>query len=116
MKETIDNIDGSTNFLKEFTPDEEQMRRFIIGTISGMDRPMSPSQEGRTALQYYLSKTTEKELQSIRDGVLSITIEDIQGMADFVEKILEESAVCVYGNEDKLNSEKQLFDNMFALD
>jgi hypothetical protein len=36
-------------------------------------------------------------------------------MAGFVEKILNESAICVYGNEDKLESQKELFNKTFAL-
>ncbi|MGM0496801.1 MAG: insulinase family protein, partial [Bacteroidota bacterium] len=101
LKKTIDNIDNSSDFLREFSPDEKKMRRFIIGTISNMDRPRSPSQEGNAALNYYLTNTTEDELQAIRDDVLSTNAEDIREMADFVEEILNESALCVYGNEDK---------------
>jgi len=115
LKETIENIDGSARFLTEFEPTEDEMTRFIIGTISNMDRPRSPSQEGSTALSFYMTNTTQKEVQAIRDEVLSTTAEDIRGMAEFVEKILDQSAICVYGNEDKLNAEKDLFNDTFTL-
>jgi len=115
LKGTIENIDGSAGFLREFSPSGDEMTRFIIGTISNMDRPLSPSREGETALSYYLTQTSEKEVQDIRDAVLSTTTEDIREMADFVEKILEQSALCVYGNEDKIKSEKQLFKETFTL-
>ena len=91
------------------------MPGFIIGNISNMHRPLSPFREGETALSYYLTQTSEKEVQDIRDAVLSTTTEDIREMADFVEKILEQSALCVYGNEDKIKSEKQLFKETFTL-
>ncbi|MFO8236207.1 MAG: insulinase family protein [Bacteroidales bacterium] len=115
LKKTVENIDGSSDFLREFSPSESKMRRFVIGTISNMDRPRSPSQEGNTALRYYMTNTTKEDLQSIREDVLSTTAEDIREMADFVDKILSESTLCVYGNEDKLNSQNQLFDNLFSL-
>jgi hypothetical protein len=115
LKGTIDNIEGSANFLRGFDPSDEEMRRFIIGTISNMDRPRSPSQEGRTALSYYLTNTTPKQVQAVRDAVLSTTAEDIRSMADFVEKIIDESALCVYGNEDKIKSQENLFKETFAL-
>jgi Zn-dependent M16 (insulinase) family peptidase len=115
LTETVENIDGSADFLREFDPTEDEMTRFIIGTISNMDRPRSPSQEGTTALSYYMSNTTKKDVQKVRDAVLATTTEDIKGMADFVEKILNESAICVYGNEDKLNAEKELFNDTFTL-
>jgi len=115
LKGTIENIDGSADFLRKFSPGEDEMTRFIIGTISNMDRPRSPSQEGEAALSYYLTNTSEKEVQAARDAVLATTAEDIQEMADFVDKILEQSALCVYGNEDKIKSEEQLFKDTFTL-
>ncbi len=115
LEGTIENIDASARFLKDFDPSEEEMRRFIIGTISNMDRPRSPSQEGRTALSYYLTHTSKKEVQTVRNAVLSTTVQDIRGMGGFVEKILNESALCVYGNEDKIRSQQQLFKETFTL-
>jgi hypothetical protein len=72
--------------------------------------------EGSTALRYYLTNTTEQELQDIRNEVLSTKAEDIKGMADFVERIINNSAMCVYGNEDKLKANEELFDNMITID
>jgi len=115
LEETVENIDNSPGFLNEFSPNEKKMRRFIIGTISNIDRPLSPSQEGTTALRYYLTNTTKEELQSVRNDVLSTNAEDIKEMADFVDKILNESALCVYGNEDKLKSENHLFKDFIEL-
>jgi len=116
LKETIENINGSVDFLRKFSPEDEKMRRFIIGTISNMERPRSASMEGNAALRYYLTNTTEEELQTARDNVLSTKAKDIQEMADFVEKILNESAICVYGNEDKLKANEELFDKTFTLE
>jgi len=115
LTETVENIDGSADFLRKFEPTEDEMNRFIIGTISNMDRPRSPSQEGTTALSYYMTNTAKQDVQKVREAVLATTVEDINGLADFVDKILKESAICVYGNEDKLNSEKELFKTTFAL-
>jgi Zn-dependent M16 (insulinase) family peptidase len=116
LNETIENMDSSANFLRKFNPNEDKMRRFIIGTISNMDQPRSASMEGSTALRYYLTNTTEQELQDIRNEVLSTKAEDIKGMADFVERIINNSAMCVYGNEDKLKANEELFDNMITID
>ena len=116
LTETITNIDSSANFLKNFSPTDTKMRRFIIGTISNLERPRSASMEGNAALKYYLTNTSQKELQAIRDAVLSTNIQDMNEMSGFVDEILKNSAVCVYGNEDKLKSQEQLFDNLITLD
>ncbi|MCK4829614.1 peptidase, partial [bacterium] len=116
LKETINNFDGSPEFLGRFEPDKDAMTRFIIGTISRMDRPLTPSNEGNVAFRRYLEKTTQEDIQTERDAVLATTAENIRGMENFVNDILKQDVICVYGNEEKVNSEKDLFENIMELD
>lgn len=115
LKETIKNFDGSPGFLEKFDPDEEAMTRFIIGTISRMDRPLRPSDQGNIAVRRFLEETTQEEVQKERDEVLSTTPEDIRGMKKFVADVLSKNAICVYGNEDKVKSNKDLFNKIMKL-
>ena len=115
LKETLVNIDASPTFMKDFAPTEDEMFRFKIGTISGMDQPKSPSQEGNSALSYYMTKQTKEQLQAERDDVLATTAEDINAMADFVQDILDNSGICVYGNEEKIKSQKELFKSILQV-
>ena len=116
LKETIDNFDASPEFLSEFEPDEDTMTRFIIGTIARMDRPLSPSDEGNLAVVRYLEKVTEEDIQKERDDVLATVPEDIREMNPFVADILKQNAFSVYGNEDKVKLNKDLFKKIMTLD
>jgi hypothetical protein len=116
LKETIDNFDASPKFLSEFEPDEDTMTRFIIGTIARMDRPLSPSDEGNLAVVRYLEKVTQEDIQKERDDVLATVPEDIREMNTFVADILKQNAFSVYGNEDKVKSNKDLFKKIMTLD
>ncbi|HMA62271.1 MAG TPA: insulinase family protein [bacterium] len=115
LKKTLDNIDQSPEFLKKFDPSEDEMTRFIIGTISKIDEPLSPSQEGSTALKYYMAGIGAEDLQSERDAVLNTTAQDIRDMQKFVKDILDNSAICVYGNEEKIQSQKDIFKNLIEV-
>ncbi len=115
LKKTIENIDASPQFLQDFDPSEDEMTRYIIGTISRMDQPKSPSQEGNTALSLYMEKATKAEVQKIRDEVLATTAENISGMSDFVQDILDNSGLCVYGNEEKIKAQEELFKSTVQL-
>ena len=109
LKETLVNYDGSPTFLGEFEPDEDAMTRFIIGTISGIDRPMTPSGEGDLAMSRYLQNISHEKTQTERDEILATTPEDIRAFKDLVSDILKQDAFCVYGNEEKVEAAKDIF-------
>ena len=112
LSETIDNFNNSTNFLKEFKADEKTMTRFIIGTISNLDQPLNVADKGAVAFKRYFEKITPEILQAEREAILSTSSEDIKSLSAMVEKILNQNAVCVYGNEDKIKENKTLFSNL----
>ncbi len=115
LKKTLENIDGSPEYLKTFAPTEDEMTRYIIGTISRLDQPKSPSQQGNSALNYYMYGFTKQDKQNERDAVLATTVKDINEMADFVQDILDNSGICVYGNEEKIKSQKELFKSLIQI-
>jgi Zn-dependent M16 (insulinase) family peptidase len=115
LSETIENYNNTPTYLEEFEADETEMTRYIIGTISRMDGPMTASQKGSRAVQYYFEKVTPEELQAERAAVLATTPEDIKGMKKMVEDILAQDAMCVYGNEEKVKENAELFGEVVTL-
>ena len=115
LKETLANYDATADYLKNFTADSTTMTRYIIGTVAGLDQPMTPSQKGNTAFYYYFSKINREQMQKERDEVLSTSAEDIKGMSDLVSAMLGKNIICVYGNEEKIKSNKTLFENLVVL-
>lgn len=109
LKETVENYDNTPGYLETFEADDKAMTRYIIGTISRMDGPKTPSQEGNLAIQYYFEKTTPEELKAEREAVLATTADDIKGMKKLVEDILGQDALCVYGNDEKVEENADLF-------
>ncbi len=115
LGKTLENYDASPGFLDGFTADEKTMTRFIIGTISRLDRPLTPSQQGNLAFRRYLENTTKSYIQEERDAVLATTPEDIKSYKKMVSDILEQNVYCVYGNEEKISSQKDLFKRLVKL-
>ena len=115
LSKTLENYDASPGFLDEFTADEKDMTRFIIGTVSRLDRPLTPSEQGELAFRRYLQGTTESYVQEERDAVLTTTVEDVKKYKKMVSEILDQNNYCVYGNEDKIKSEEKLFKNLVKL-
>jgi len=115
LKETLENYDETPDYLKNFNADSTSMTRYIIGTIAGLDMPLTPSQKGNVAFTNYFSKITKEQLQKERDEILSTTAEDIRRMESLTSGVLEKNVLCVYGNEEKIMANKKLFGNLVVL-
>ena len=102
-------------YLRNFQADEREMTKYIIGTLGNMDTPLYPEGKGQRAITAYLKRLTLEELQAERDEILSATDEDIRKLADLIEAVLSDGNLCVIGNENNIQKEKELFMNIRSL-
>ena len=61
------------------------MTKYIIGTISELDVPMTPSAKGNMSLNAWFSKVTEEDMQRERQEILNAQPEDIRKLAGIVD-------------------------------
>lgn len=115
LQKTVETYEKISEYLKNFVADERTLTQYIIGTVSEMDAPMSPSAYGAYCLSAYLSEVTEEMIQKDRDEVLNVTGEDIQKLAEYVDAVLENKYICVVGTAPKIEENKELFDNIESL-
>ncbi len=113
---TLENFGNTTGYLSTFAADRQSMARYIIGTISEMDSPLTPSQKGDQAVSMFLSQRTVEEVQFDRDAVLSTTPEDIRGFLPLVADVLNQNALCVYGNAERLTTDQSMFNSLVKID
>jgi presequence protease len=115
LKETLDNFHGTIDYLNKFDADSMTMTRYIIGTIANLDYLMTPSEKGELAFRRYMEHLTKQDVQKDRDDVLSTTPADIRNMSSILAKVLDQKVYCVYGSEDKLKANKDLFKTLVTL-
>ena len=115
LTETLKVFKGTADYLRNFSVDERDMTKYIIGTISGMDTPLTPSQRGLRGLNCYLSKISYEDIQTIRNEVIDATVEDVRALAAPVEAAMSQEYICVVGNETAIEANKDLFDNIESL-
>ncbi|MGB8455115.1 MAG: insulinase family protein [Anaerocolumna sp.] len=109
LKETNEVYEKATDYIRNFTADERDMTKYIIGTISGVDTPRTPRTQGNISMGAYLSGTTQEDIQKQRDEILNVTEEDIRNLADIVKAIMDCNNLCVIGNEKKIEQNKDMF-------
>ncbi|MBR1623285.1 MAG: insulinase family protein, partial [Pseudobutyrivibrio sp.] len=109
LAETLKVFEKTGDYLRSFNADERDMTKYIIGTVSGMDTPLTPSQRGLRGLNCYLTGVTIEDLQKLRDEVLDATVEDIRALATPVDAAMEQRYICVVGNESVIEANSELF-------
>lgn len=115
LQETLLAYAKTAPYLEQFSVDEPTMNRYIIGTIAGLDQPRTPSQQGSAAMHHYFEKTTAGMLNRERQEILTTTPADIRNMAGMVRDIIQQNCYCVYGNENRILANKDLFDDLIRL-
>ncbi|MCD8039037.1 MAG: insulinase family protein [Lachnospiraceae bacterium] len=109
LKKTIDIFEKTGDYLRAFDADERTMTKYIIGAVSDLDMPMTPAVKGVRSLGAYLSNLDFDEIQKERDELLCCTRDDIRALAGLVDAILEQDAVCVVGNGQAIEENRELF-------
>lgn len=109
LKRTLDVYDGVVDYLKNFTVSERDMTKYIIGTMSGIDQPMTPASKGERSMNLYMNKVSAEMIREERNQILDAEQDDIRALYKVAEAVLQADQICVIGGEDKIEEEKELF-------
>ncbi|MCR4651836.1 MAG: insulinase family protein [Lachnospiraceae bacterium] len=115
LAETNEIFKAIPAYLKSFDADERTMMKYIIGAVSELDLPFTPSSRILFELNSYLSGRKEEGYQKERDEVLGVDRDKIRETADMIEAVLDEDYICVVGNSERIDEAKDMFDNVVNL-
>jgi len=109
LSETLDVFDGLPDFLRNLDPGKEDITKFVLGSISGLDHPITPSMKGERAAERWIQGITQEDIQKTRDQVIAVTSDDIAGLADIIEDALRKNLFCVVGSESRIKEDEAIF-------
>lgn len=109
LKKTSDTFLEAANYVKEFTADERQMRKFIIGTISSMDTPLGAADRSGREFSLFITEMDYETLKKERTKILSTTQEDIRELAPLIKAAMEQNNICVLGSQSSIDDAEELF-------
>ena len=89
---TNEIFEKTVDYVEQFDAGERDMTKYIIGTISEMDTPLTPAAEGTRSMSAWLTRTTEEDLQKIRDEVLDASPADIRALAGGIRNFWQKGA------------------------
>lgn len=112
LKRTLEVYDGVVDYLKNFSASERDMTKYIIGTMSNIDQPMTPATKGERSMNLYMNKVSADMIREERNQILDATVDDIRALHRVAEAVLKADQLCVIGGEEKIEEEKELFETV----
>ncbi len=112
LKETLQIYQDMPEYLKNFTVSDRDMTKYIIGTLSEMDTPMTPSAKGERSMNLYMNHVDEARIKKERDQVLDAEEEDIRALSAAAQAVLDADELCVIGGEKEIQENADAFDTV----
>jgi len=115
MLETLEVYRKAADYVESFDCSDRDMTKYLIGTMSTLDTPLSPMAEASVAFSQYMAGISEEERQKNRDTVLAVSQESIRALAPFIRLLSDGKAICVIGDENKIEDSANSFDSIRRL-
>lgn len=96
-------------YIKALHPSDEELLKYKIGAIGGLDTVLHVSDKGAKAQTQALSGYTYELQKKYRKQALNATSEDLVALAPLFEEALDTEALCVIGNASKIEENAKLF-------
>ena len=109
LKNSVEVFKRAADYIRKFDPSDRDMTKFIIGTISGLDTPLTPMAEGLRSLSAYMTGLTFEDIQRERDEVLSCSKTKIRQLADYIDAVISDDTLVVVGSESKIDQNREIF-------
>ncbi len=109
LEKTNAVYEAVVDYIRNFSVSERDMTKYIIGTMSNLDQPLTPVAKGDRSMNLYMNHVSAEMIREERNQVLDATPEDIRALADLVQVALACNQFCVIGSEDKVEEQKDLF-------
>ncbi len=109
LEKTIETYEKAADYIANFEADERTMTQYIIGAVSEMDMPLTPSAKGTYSLTGYMTHYDYEQMQKHRDELLSADADTIRGLSAYIRAFIEDDCLCVVGNEEKIKENAKRF-------
>lgn len=115
LGQTNEVFEKTAEYVENFDANERDMTRYIIGTVSELDTPLTPSAAGNRSMSAWLTHASAKDFQRVRNEVLDASPADIRALADGIRELLSDGSFCAIGSESRIEKDCGLFDQTVSL-
>ena len=109
LKETVDVYEKAADYIENMELDDRKVLQFVIGALSDIDTPMTPYTKGAYSLGAYLCNLSFEDFQRERDELLGADADVLHGLNRYIRSFMEDGYICVVGNAEKIEENKDMF-------
>lgn len=109
LAETYRVYQNVPQYFADLNADEEDIKKAIIGTISNLDTPLTPSMENAKVMAMHFSELTHAEETQTRQEILNCSLEDIRKMSKLYEQVLTTDYICTVGSKNSIEKDSDVF-------
>ncbi len=103
------------DYIENLDPSEDDLLKYKIGAIGGLDSVLHVSDKGNSAQMDYLAGNTYENQCKLRKEAINATADDLRNLVGMFKDALSMKNLCVIGNDKKIEENKELFDNLRKL-
>lgn len=115
LTETLKVYEELSQYLQKLAISDREMRKYIIGTMSGLDVTLTPSLRGPRAMSEYFGEATPEDAERLREQVIACKQQDLTALAEVVASVMKDSHISVMGNEQKIKKAGDIFTDVISL-
>jgi Zn-dependent M16 (insulinase) family peptidase len=105
LKSTLDTYEEVYKYIENFDISDREMTKYIIGAISNLDQPLTPSQISQRADEMYFRNITAENMHKYK----------IRALSPLVKEIMKNSYLCVVGNEAVIKENAEYFNRIYNI-
>lgn len=115
IKNTLDVYEGIPDYVKALELSEEELLKYIIGTLSPLEQPKSAHSKGLTAFNRLQHKITKDDIVELKKEILNTDAGKLQALHKGFKAVIDDGSVVVIGNKTQIENQKDLFDKIYEL-
>lgn len=115
IKETLAVYKKLPNYLETLELSQQELTKYIIGSISPLEQPKSARSKGVAALSRLKNDFPREDIIQLKEEILAVDPNEFKKLADSFDEAINDASLVVIGNKAKIEEEKELFDEINTL-
>lgn len=112
IEKTYERYLAAADYLMAFEEEQEALDSYIIGTISRLDHPLTPSMETARMMMLYFAELKQEDIERERAEIIKTTVTDIQRVGKVLKTTFADIKRCTFGTEEAINKDKACFERI----
>lgn len=109
LEETYEAYEKASDYLEQLDLSQEELEKYIIGTIGQEDYPLGAKQWGEQSFNAYMNGFDEEKIQREREEIFSVTLEQLRKAGALVRAVTKQGYCCVLGSRKKIREAEARF-------